>query len=102
MKFKKSLCVLPFCMTILLCGCQTPPSSNIVTSKNDGSFEISKAQTATEPKTWSKKIELEKQFFSTDNTVEYYVKCSGWHCARTKQRLISLIEKTYIIARELS
>lgn len=88
MTFKKILCILLVCMTILLSGCQDTPNGNIVTSKNDGSFEISKVQTATEPKTLSEKIELEKNFFSTDNTVEYFLDI----CTDIPQKALPIME----------
>ena len=79
--------VILLCVTAaFLCGCQKSPDENIVVSKNDGSFDVAKIQSATEPSeihgvsiTTEPIHEVEEiqtiqyidNFVSTDGTVEF-------------------------------
>lgn len=66
-------CIWLVSMLFFLYGCQKSPEKNTVISKNDGSFDASIIQTATEPKQADSqtKISSDEVFYSTDGTVEF-------------------------------
>ena len=70
----KSLCSIGIiALLFFLCGCQKSPEKNVVTSKNDGSFDTSIIQSATQPEQINPptKISTDEVFYSTDGTVEF-------------------------------
>lgn len=77
-KTKRFICVGLASVLIFLCGCQQSPLQNVVTSKNDGSFNASLVQTATEDKGTNKiqTAEYSEVFTSTDRTVEFRLQIS--------------------------
>lgn len=60
-------------LLFFLYGCQYSPEKNTVISKNDGSFDTSIIQSATESKQSDtpNKISIDDVFYSTDGTVEF-------------------------------
>ena len=60
-------------LLVFLCGCQKSPEKNTVISKNDGSFDASIIQSATESEQSANpnKISIDEVFYSTDGTVEF-------------------------------
>lgn len=79
---KKHICFLIAIVYMLnLCACQKSPEHNIVTSKNDGSFDINVVHSATESTNiaedengtlgTTQKFTYSNTFFSTDGTVEF-------------------------------
>lgn len=60
---------------IILCGCQSAPEENIVTSKKDGSFDIAVIESATEEPSAGEstytEISYMDQFQSSDNSVNF-------------------------------
>lgn len=62
-------------MAIYLCACQSSPDRNIITSKNDGSFDANAAQSANEDNVLGsvKRVTRHTDFQSTDNSVQFVV-----------------------------
>lgn len=59
-----------------LCACQKNPAQNVVTSKNDGSFDVNVVQSATEQEgaettETTEMLAYNDTFYSTDGTVEF-------------------------------
>lgn len=75
----KKLLKLVTCMSIsimwLLCACQASPSTEVVTSKNDGSFEANITETAPGPNdpTATQPINYEEIFSSSDESVNFII-----------------------------
>lgn len=58
-------------LVLTLCACKQSPKERIITSKNDGSFDIGVVQNATEPQeSWSN-LDYDDTFYSSDKSVEY-------------------------------
>lgn len=58
-------------MLSVLCACQRNPDGNIVTNKNDGSFDIKIIQSATENQNKPHDINFDETIYSTDGSIEY-------------------------------
>lgn len=60
-------------LAVLLCGCQKNPARDIVTSKNDGTFDASLARPATDKNEnqESQSVEYTEIFMSSDGSVEF-------------------------------
>lgn len=65
------LAVVFICMR--LCACQTNPSSPVVISKNDGSFDANISKSATEEIKTAENIQYSDKFSSTDGSIEFTV-----------------------------
>lgn len=73
MKKQISLVLILVIICILLCACQESPTKDIVTSKNDGSFDINAIQSATEPEDADSVLQIQysEDFHSTDNSLAF-------------------------------
>ncbi len=56
---------------IQLCACQANPSSTVVISKNDGSFDENLLKTAPSAEKNNENIQYNDEFLSTDRSIEY-------------------------------
>lgn len=72
MKFDKAICLL-LALALTLCACQPSPKEHVITSKNDGSFDIGVVQNATEPQENWLSLDYDETFYSSDKSVEYIV-----------------------------
>lgn len=72
--YKRTLIILLLLVfSFALCACQNNPSVEVVTSKNDGSFDTNMVQSASETHGEDETQEVAKNdcFYSTDNSVQY-------------------------------
>lgn len=91
--------ILIMLMLILLCGCQSNPKENAVTSKNDGTFDISAVRSSDEKKDNSPQfISRTEQFYSTDGTVEFRLALS--EDIVDKEVPVLLVEPYYLTAND--
>lgn len=58
-------------MCVFLCGCQKSPEQNVVSSKNDGTFDANIIQSATDTREDSQMLRSSEQFTSTDGSIEF-------------------------------
>ena len=68
-----------FCFLLIplvLCGCQEAPEHNPVVSKNDGSFDISIVQSATESSAPGETVSDED--YNVQNNVTSYTRIQHW------------------------
>lgn len=72
---RKVMCFLLVLTSFTLCACQKNPGREVVTSKNDGSFNAHIAQSSSESheKDAVQRIEKNECFYSTDNSIEYTI-----------------------------
>lgn len=72
-RFSTIVCVLiSIILVLFLGGCQKNPAERVITSKNDGSFDISSAISASENCDEITTYEVQyDEFFSTDKTVKF-------------------------------
>lgn len=70
MKFYKKVFTIA-AILLTLYACQASPEEDVITSKNDGSFDAGVAQNATNPQKESINIDYYEIFYNTDKTVEY-------------------------------
>lgn len=56
-----------------LCACQANPSTSVVISKNDGSFDANLSKSSTVEPNTSENIQYFDKFFSTDGSIEFTV-----------------------------
>ena len=65
-------------LSLALCGCQSDPDIEIITSKNDGAFDVNALQSASETHGLdeTQEIVVRDVFYSTDGTVEYIMDLS--------------------------
>lgn len=74
MKYKKLLSII-ISSVILLSGCKSSPKDAVV-RKNDGSLDVNKEITATEPMETQNQVTYSESFNSRDNSVTYHVNIS--------------------------
>ena len=62
-------------LTAFLCGCQPNPDQQVITGKNDGSFDINSAISAegTHAPDATQHAEHQERFLSTDGSVEFFL-----------------------------
>ena len=70
---KKRICCLALAASIFLCSCASNPEKEIVTSKNDGSFDANVVQSATENSNpdETQAVSYNETFTSTDGSVKF-------------------------------
>lgn len=74
---KKRICCMAMATSIFLCSCAANPAKEVVTSKNDGSFDVNVVQSATSPTTTNsgegstQNVKYNETFFNTDGGVEF-------------------------------
>lgn len=70
---KKSSRFIVMLLVLIFCGCQSNPDAEIITSKNDGVFDINTIQSAKETHSGDEmqEVKFDEVFYSTDGSVEY-------------------------------